>query len=246
MPVDGLFGTRTPIAEGIAAWVDSDAMSALLADFGRGPLPVGPLGDRLAALEAISAECWDYRKGLERHQAVGEEFPADRAARIEAAAAALGLADRQTPAYESYDHVLVLGGGVRTMVARADLAATVLRRGVRASKVAGLGSVRPLENQAVIARDLGLPECPTEGDAVDTLIGWAELVQPDPQGARLLLVTTDIFVPFQHCDALRLLTLPYGCVVDTIGFRTAPAPFQTLQEVRSAVRSMLALYVALE
>jgi hypothetical protein len=302
MSDDGLFGPGTPIADGIAAWVDSAAMSALLADFGRGPLPDGPLGDRLAALEAISAEIWDYRKGLERHQAVGEEFAADRAARIEAAAAALGLANRQTPAYESYDHVLVLGGGVRTMVARADLAAAVLRRGVRASTVAGLGSVRPLENQAVIAHDLGLPECPTEGDAVDaglrrafglghptgsrsgtsdtgqpwwirsyeqdppevhvlaapaaragvrantgdTLIGWAELVQPDPQGARLLLVTTDIFVPFQHCDAVRLLTLPYGCVVDTIGFSTAPEPFQTLQEVRSAVRSMLALYSALE
>jgi hypothetical protein len=203
----------------------------------------------------------------------------------------------------------VLGGGVRTMLARSGLAARVLDQGVRARTVAGLGSVRPLENQAQLARELGVPECPTEGDAVDvglrlafgladlpddrsgvsdigepwwirsyrrhlpvvhvlaapstrqgvrantgdTFIGWAELVEPDPAGARLLLVTTDIFVPFQHCDAIRLLTLRYDCFVDTIGFDTAadqwvstPETFQILQEVRSAVRSMQALYSALE
>jgi len=301
-------GTRASIADGIAAWVDSDAMSALLAEFGMSPLPDGPLGERLVALELISAQCWDYRNGLERHQAVGETFAADRAARIEAATVALGLVNRQTAAYEAYEHVLVLGGGVRTMLARAELAATVLDQGIQATTVAGLGSVRPLENQAQIARELGLPECPTEGDAVDaglrrsfglvepasrrsgtsdigqpwwirsydqarpivhvlaapstrhgvrantgdTLIGWAELVQPAPEGARLLIVTTDIFVPFQHCDAVRLLTLRYDCFIDTIGFSTAASPwvstpetFQVLQEVRSAVRSMLDLYLAL-
>src|SRR5690349_9874565 len=97
--------------DGIAAWIDSDAMSALLAEFGQGPLPAASLGERLTALESISARCWDYRKGLERHQALGEKFTAGRELRIRAAAAALGLAGRQTPAYESYDHVLVLGGG---------------------------------------------------------------------------------------------------------------------------------------
>ncbi len=304
----GSEGSSASIADGITAWIDSEAMLALLAEFGQEPLPRGSLGERLAALEAVSAQCWDYRKGLERHQAKGGCFSSERTARIEAAATALGLMGRRAPACENYDHILVLGGGVRTMVARADLAAALVRQGVSATTIAGLGSVRPLENQVQVVHELGLPECPTEGDAVevglrrafglgqpssrrsgtsdtgqpwwvrsyedtqplvhvlaapstrhgmrantgDTLIGWAELVEPNPQGARLLLVTTDIFVPFQHCDAVRLLTLQHKCYVDTVGVDTksnpwvsAPETFQILQEVRSAVRSMLTLYSAL-
>lgn len=291
------------LAAGIARWVDSPAVAALLADFGQRPLPAGPLAERLSALEAVSAQIWDYRKGLERHEAVGETFPDERVALIRAAASALGLADRRTPAADRYDHVLVLGGGVATMMARAELAATVLRDGVEATTVAGLGSVRELEVQVE-----GLPVCATEGDAVelglrcafgldgavatrsgvselgmpwwvhsypaadpvvhvlaapstqpgkradtaDTLTGWAEIVQRVPKDSRLLVVTTDIFVPFQHCDAVRLLGLPYGCTVDTIGFDTGAnpwvpvtQPFAVLQEVRSAVRSMQALHLAL-
>jgi hypothetical protein len=283
-------------SSGIAAWVDSQAVAALLAEFDCGPLPSGSLGFRLETLASIS-DRWDYRKGAERSQAVGEEFPADKAARIGALAKDLGLVRRQVPPSSVYDHVLVLGGGVMTMRARAGRAAEILRSGVTTSTIAGLGSLRPLPQS---------PECPTEGDAVDaglrrafdlgeptglregttdlgqpwwirtwsapsvhvlaapstragirantgdTFIGWAELVQPDPRNARLLLVTTDIFVPFQHCDAIRLLGLRYGCVIDTIGFDTAanpwveaPETFEILQEVRSAILSMLALYRAL-
>ncbi|GIE33963.1 hypothetical protein Ait01nite_070080 [Actinoplanes italicus] len=306
--------TFAPVAlpsdlDGIAAWIDSEAMAALLAEFRHEPLPTGSLGDRLAALEAVSARCWDYRKGLERHQATGETFSPERTARIEAAATALGLLGHRPPPADDYDHILVLGGGVRTMLARADLAADLARQGVSTTTIAGLGSVRPLDNPAQVAQELGLPESPTEGDAVevglrralrlgqppsrrsgvsdtgqpwwirsyedtrppvhvlaapstrpgmrantgDTFIGWAELVEPRPEGARLLLVTTDIFVPFQHCDAVRLLTLQYRCHVDTVGFDTrsnpwvkTPETFQVLQEVRSAVRSMQALHSALD
>jgi hypothetical protein len=290
--------TPESISAEIAAWAGSEAMAALLAEFGAGPLPEGSLAERLDALAVIS-DRWDYRKGVERSQAVGEEFPPEQAARIQAAAADLGLAGRQRPARDSYDHVLVLGGGVLTMQARAGFAAEVLSGGVTAATVAGLGSVRPLGN----------PECPTEGDAVDaglrrafglgeptgfregvsdlgqpwwirtwdatggprvhalaapstrpglrantgdSYLGWAELVQPDPVGARLLLVTTDIFVPFQHCDAVRLLGLQYGCPIETIGFSTAanpwvktPRPFEILQEVRSAIFSMRWLHQSL-
>jgi hypothetical protein len=59
----------------------------------------------------------------------------------------------------------------------------------------------------------------------------------------VLVVTTDLFVPFQHCDAVRLLGLPYGCAVETVGFDTSTTvrTFELLQEVRSAIRSMRAL-----
>ena len=292
----------------IAAWVGSPAMTALLADFGHKTSEEVPLAERLADLEEFSAGCWDFRKGRERSEAVGVTFAPERDALIRAAAAALGLAGRQTPARREYDHVLVHGGGVRTMVARADLAATILRGGVTASGVTGLGSVRPLAGQEEIARRFGLRACLTEGDAVeeamrrafalaepaerrsgvtragqpwwvrsypsarppvhvlaapstrpgerantaDTLTGWAELVAPATRGSRLLLITTDIFVPFQHCDAVRLLALPYGCAVDTVGFDTGanafvppPETFEILQEIRSAICSMNALLRAL-
>lgn len=294
---------------GIDAWARSEAMTALLAEFGERP-PDGEPGAVLAALDRFSEQRWDYRKGLERHQAVAEAFPAATDEVIHAAAAALGLAGRRLPPGREYDHVLVLGGGVRTMLARSEHAATVLNDGVRAGTIAGLGSTRPLSGQEEIARQAGLRPCPTEGDAVDealrrafrlgepgdrrsgalgpdpgqawwlrsypdasppvhvlaapstrpgqrantadTYTGWAQLVQPDPAGARLLLVTTDLFVPFQHADAVRLLGVPYGCSIDTVGFPTAdnawvPAArtFEILQEVRSAIRSVRALYEAL-
>jgi hypothetical protein len=297
-------GDVTRIADGIATWIGSAAMTAVLAEFGQEAFRNGSLADRLAELEEYSARRWDYRKGLERHQAVGEDFPPEVDARLRAAIRALGLLGQHAPSAREYDHVLVLGGGVRTMVARADLAASLLRAGLAAGTVAGLGSVRELAAQEEYAKRFGLAPCPTEGDAVDealrhalrlgrpssrrsgtsdagqpwwlrsyldvqpavhvlaapatrprkrantgdTLVGWADIVQPAPKAARLLLLTTDIFVPFQHCDAIRLLALPYGCSIDTIGFDTdanAWVPrtptFALLQEVRSAIFSMRAL-----
>ncbi|MFV2083907.1 hypothetical protein [Micromonospora sp. LOL_021] len=297
-------GDRASVAEGIAAWLGSAAMTALLAAFGFRLPAAAPLGDRLADAARFSNR-WDYRRGKERHQAVGEKFEPELDALIRRATTALGLADCATPAARRYDHVLVLGGGVRTMLARANLAATtVLQDGIGVSAVAGLGSTRPLVGQAETTRALGLRPCPTEGDAVaeslrrefglgeptscrdgdgwwvrehvdvrppvsvlaspstrpgmrantaDTFVGWAELLPGAARGARLLLVTTDMFVPFQHCDAVRVLGLGYGAAIETIGFATAtsqwvqPADtFEVLQEVRSAIRSMQLLYAAVD
>lgn len=292
---------RAGVADGIAAWLDSAAMTTLLEAFGYRLSPGGSLADRLNEIERFS-ERWNYRQGMERHEAVGEEFPPEFNAVIRATTAALGLADCEAPPAAEYDHVLVLGGGVRTMLARSRLAASLLRSGVTAQTVAGLGSMRPLAGQEETARQFGLAPCPTEGDAVDatlrrefalkepterragldwwvrsyhdsdpvvhvlaasstragmrantadTFIGWAKLLPLDPQGARLLMITTDMFVPFQHCDAVRVLGLRYDAVIDTVGFATATNPwvptaqtFEVLQEVRAAIHSMQRLYAA--
>lgn len=59
-------------------------------------------------------------------------------------------------------------------------------------------------------------------------------------------MTTDIYVPFQHCDAIRVLGLSANCGIDTVGAdgsaSAAPGPY--LQEIRSAVRAMRNLEVA--
>jgi hypothetical protein len=81
-----------------------------------------------------------------------------------------------------------------------------------------------------------------------------ELAKLKP-GQRVLVVTTDIYVPFQHADALRMLALPYGVEVDTTGVvpgkvdrRLAHSfePHNYLQETRSAIRSLRMLLAALE
>ncbi|MET8234134.1 hypothetical protein ABZS77_26015 [Micromonospora sp. NPDC005298] len=88
----------------------------------------------------------------------------------------------------------------------------------------------------------------------DTQRFWAGHAQLAP-GDEVLMVTAPIYVPFQHCDALRTLAIPYGCHIDTVGVDPAlsdPAvlPEQTLtpgrylQEIRSAIRSMRALHAA--
>src|SRR6185369_1327377 len=51
----------------------------------------------------------------------------------------------------------------------------------------------------------------------DTDAFWAETEHLRP-GDRVLVVTSPLYVPFQHCDAVRLLGLPYRCTVETVGF----------------------------
>lgn len=89
----------------------------------------------------------------------------------------------------------------------------------------------------------------------DTQRFWAKRA-PLAKGDRLLVVTAPIYVPFQHCDAVRTLGLPYGCAIDTVGVDPRltdelPLPEPTLtpgrylQEIRSAIRSMRLLVAAL-
>ncbi|TWH65457.1 hypothetical protein JD77_00394 [Micromonospora olivasterospora] len=89
----------------------------------------------------------------------------------------------------------------------------------------------------------------------DTQRFWAEHVRLSP-GDPVLLVTAPIYVPFQHCDALRTLALPYGCGIETVGVDPAVpdltrlpeptlSPGRYLQEIRSAIRAMRALHRAL-
>ncbi|MEV6519976.1 hypothetical protein AB0M37_29765 [Micromonospora chalcea] len=89
----------------------------------------------------------------------------------------------------------------------------------------------------------------------DTQRFWAEHVRLRA-GDDVLMVTAPIYVPFQHCDALRTLAVPYGCGIETVGVDPAaraavdvPEPTLTpgryLQEIRSALRSMRALHATL-
>lgn len=92
-------------------------------------------------------------------------------------------------------------------------------------------------------------------NTADTMLGWAELVtRPTPE-ERVLVVTTDLYVPFQHADAIKTLGLTYRCGIETVGFSTRTfhawpkGPSRTgelLQELRSAIRSLRALHASAE
>lgn len=88
----------------------------------------------------------------------------------------------------------------------------------------------------------------------DTYEFWAQRSSLRPTD-RILVVTSPIYVPFQHSDAIRMLAARYGCGIDTIGFdpaRTtvplapgATNPDRYLQEIRSGILSMQRLHQAL-
>lgn len=88
----------------------------------------------------------------------------------------------------------------------------------------------------------------------DTQRFWAGQVSLSP-GDRVLVVTAPIYVPFQHCDAVRTLGVPYGCAIDTVGVDPGLAtgvlpeptltPGRYLQEIRSAIRAMRALHASI-
>ncbi|MDR7278494.1 hypothetical protein [Catenuloplanes atrovinosus] len=87
-------------------------------------------------------------------------------------------------------------------------------------------------------------------DTPDTYHFWARRLAVRPEH-RILIVTSPIHVPFQHCEAIRVLGLPYGCGIDTVGFDVSrstalppvgpTAPDRYLQEIRAVIRSMRAL-----
>lgn len=83
---------------------------------------------------------------------------------------------------------------------------------------------------------------------------WAEQIAHVAPGTHVLLVTSQIYVPFQQADAVRILGLPYGCVVETVGIDHnhvdtcgIPQMFRAvhyLQEMNSALRSFRMLLSA--
>lgn len=90
-------------------------------------------------------------------------------------------------------------------------------------------------------------------NSADTYAYWAERTNLKA-GDSVLLVTSTIYVPAQHCDAVRVLALPRGCTVETVGFDVTRAtlgplqqiftPANYLQEIRSAIRSVRFLHAA--
>jgi hypothetical protein len=88
----------------------------------------------------------------------------------------------------------------------------------------------------------------------DTYAWFARELAKLRGGERLLVVTSDIYVRFQHADAMRMLALPFGVEIHAVGIQPGDvdprleqtfAPHNYLQEIRSTIRALRALHEAL-
>lgn len=91
-------------------------------------------------------------------------------------------------------------------------------------------------------------------NTADTYAWFASELAGLEREQRLLIVTSEIYVPYQHADALRMLALPYGVTVDAVGVDPGSVDpdlhqdfdaHHYLQEIRSTVRALRALHGAL-
>jgi len=89
----------------------------------------------------------------------------------------------------------------------------------------------------------------------DTYKWFASTVAQLRGGERILIVTSDIYRPFQHADALRMLSIPFSVDVDVVGIQPGDVhpglgqQFQThnyLQELRSTILAYRALNEAID
>lgn len=87
-------------------------------------------------------------------------------------------------------------------------------------------------------------------NTADSYRFFAEHVAKLTPGSRLLLISTAIYVLPQHVAALRILALPYGVEVDTVGGKPTNRPklplshysaTKYLLEVRSTIRALAQL-----
>jgi hypothetical protein len=151
------------VSASIAGWVGSPELAELVGHFGGAPphAPAGALLDWMADFSAV----WDFRAGVrERFDTTHVDYGA-LDSRLRTLLHALNLAGSDSPAHDSYDHVLVLGGGVRVALGRTGYAAQLLDNGLRATTLTGLGSLRWRDDREYReGRRLGLEPFDTEAD----------------------------------------------------------------------------------
>ncbi|MCO7218997.1 hypothetical protein [Klenkia sp. PcliD-1-E] len=102
---------------------------------------------------------------------------------------------------------------------------------------------------SVIAAPSRLPDV-RRANTADTFAWWGDK-HPDARGSHVLLITSQIYVPYQGAVAIQNLGMPYGVTVETVGVSTSAADLgphtqafsaaNYLQEIRSAIGGHLAL-----
>lgn len=135
---------RRELAREILAWTSSDPVLDLVASFsGAPPVKRGPVR-LLDWLDEFSREHWDFRNGHERHLAPKPELTPLQHRQVWESANALGLLTGYAPADRDYDSILILGGLVRSCIARTRYAYHLVNTGIGTREVTGLCGFRSL------------------------------------------------------------------------------------------------------
>jgi hypothetical protein len=178
-----------PIPEAVAAsindWVTSPELAELVKHFG-GVVPAGPLASVLDHVAEFSG-AWDFRGGTkERFDTERVHYDAGLDERVRSLIRTLGLGGRPGPAHPTYDHVVVLGGGIRVSLGRSGYAVGLLTGGgVTARTLAGLGSLRHRDDREYReGLRLGLDPVETEADMM--MVGLRKFLglPPEPTAER--------------------------------------------------------------
>jgi hypothetical protein len=171
------------VAASVESWVTSPELAELVKHFG-GVVPHGPF-DAVLDHVAEFSHAWDFRGGVkERFDTARVYYGTDLDARLRVLIDALGLGGRPGPAHPAYDHVVVLGGGIRVSLGRTEYAARLLASDVRTRTLAGLGSLRYRDDREYReGLRLGLDPVETEADMM--LVGLRKFLDlPEATGER--------------------------------------------------------------
>ncbi len=136
--------------------VDAWALSPALRELTGLDLP-DDAGAALEALDAFSAEHWDFRGGRERNLASSASLTPARRDLVLRLAPELGLAGQERPSRDAYDAIVMTGGMIRAGIVKPRHVAALLGAGLGARHVVFLGGFRPFAgDELALATALGV------------------------------------------------------------------------------------------
>jgi hypothetical protein len=169
VPGHGEDPTPEVLLSEIAGWVRSEPLQALVRHFGA-EVPDGSLAAQLAYLDEWTAAHWNFRQRVKEGTVERNQIDADAVTGADeelavAGADALGLVRPRPPRYDSYDHVVTLGGLVGANVWRSAYAAYLLGHGTAARHVVAISAYRnlvrnpadPERDEFMLLEKFGLP-----------------------------------------------------------------------------------------
>lgn len=97
---------------------------------------------------------------------------------------------------------------------------------------------------SVLSAPSSMPDV-RRANSLDTYLFFMKMYDV-PSGSRILLITSEIYVPYQHLEAFRSVALRYDVSIETVGFPSSwggelqgmMSDENFLQEIRSSIQSL--------
>jgi hypothetical protein len=158
---------RARLRDDLATWIRSEPLTVLASTWSGVPPLNASDRELFGWYDELSAEHWNFRRGVERNQAARADLTPFQESAALSTASALGLVEARPPSRQSYDHVLILGGLVRACLVRPAYAARLSRSGTTFGNITALGGFRPLVGDEL---DLGSALGVTATNEMDAMV----------------------------------------------------------------------------